>query len=727
MQLSSKVLDDVRVEYIDQRDLDCDCIERMCNLASGIALLIVFISSRSDIKEVGDKIKAWLPMNTKFMMISTGGEVCKREGIASIYCTDEIGRKKMVLQSFSNRMIKNSQIFTIPLPNEDLLKNEISIEATERINMIVEELKRQKVQMTINAQDTVALAYIDGMAKCETFVMQAVYESKKFPCIFIGGSSGKDEDMPEAYLYDGENLLTNHLMICLVKLNPNYKFGIFKSQGFVRTPNAFIIADANPSLRYVSKVLDENGRFVDFIEALKLKFSCNTVAELEKIIYNYSFAIDVNGEIFARTILKIDEAENRVYFYCDVGIGEKLLIIQRASFVETIERDWEIFMMNKPKPFAGILNDCITRRMVNAHDLDKIDVFKDISIAGFSCFGEFMGIALNDTLTSIFFFKVDKNTVYQDKYYDYFPIFYAEFKGYFLLRRLKQLQIVNDLEKKVLEIFNQYRKGQSGDSGEYQDENINIDAIFSTLLTDFNYDKVLEHQYQNNQRALLDTFGQVAIETIDQRKVAVHGEVGTLISYMQMALDKLALQRNRLEKKVQRMEESMSRYTKDELTNVYTRRSGYEIIRNLLENQADEITHLTFAFIDLNNLKVANDYFGHEEGDDYLRAVVSLIIKNTNPEDIVCRYGGDEFIVVFLNRRENEVIELLKNANHGLHHIRKQKDKIYQRSFAFGVLEYNYQSELSFDEIMQILDARMYHNKSRSKLLEKNNLRSKEM
>ena len=156
MQLSSKVLDDVRVEYIDQRDLDCDCIERMCNLASGIALLIVFISSRSDIKEVGDKIKAWLPMNTKFMMISTGGEVCKREGIASIYCTDEIGRKKMVLQSFSNRMIKNSQIFTIPLPNEDLLKNEISIEATERINMIVEELKRQKVQMTINAQDTVA-------------------------------------------------------------------------------------------------------------------------------------------------------------------------------------------------------------------------------------------------------------------------------------------------------------------------------------------------------------------------------------------------------------------------------------------------------------------------------------------------------------------------------------------------------------------------------------------
>ena len=124
---------------------------------------------------------------------------------------------------------------------------------------------------------------------------------------------------------------------------------------------------------------------------------------------------------------------------------------------------------------------------------------------------------------------------------------------------------------------------------------------------------------------------------------------------------------------------------------------------------------------------MANDYFGHEEGDDYLRAVVSLIIKNTNPEDIVCRYGGDEFIVVFLNRRENEVIELLKTANHGLHHIRKQKDKIYQRSFAFGVLEYNYQSELSFDEIMQILDARMYHNKSRSKLLEKNNLRSKEM
>ena len=58
-------------------------------------------------------------------------------------------------------------------------------------------------------------------------------------------------------------------------------------------------------------------------------------------------------------------------------------------------------MKNKPKPFAGILNDCITRRVVNSEELHKMNLFKDITIGGFSCFGEFMGIPLNDTLTSV--------------------------------------------------------------------------------------------------------------------------------------------------------------------------------------------------------------------------------------------------------------------------------------------------------------------------------------
>ena len=249
-----------------------------------------------------------------------------------------------------------------------------------------------------------------------------------------------------------------------------------------------------------------------------------------------------------------------------------------------------------------------------------MNLFKDITIGGFSCFGEFMGIPLNDTLTSVFFFKVDKNASYEDKYYDYFPIYYAEFKGYFLLRRLKQMQIVNDLEKKVLEILNEYRRAKKGEKSEQNKNQMNIDMIFSSLITDFNYDKVLERQYQDNRKVILDTFGEAS----DEEKKVSYGEIGTLISYMQMALDKLSSQRKRLEKKVQIMEESMSRYTKDELTDVYTRRSGYEIIHQLLNNPISQGTILTFAFIDLDNLKIANDYYGHEEGDEYLRTVVGL-------------------------------------------------------------------------------------------------------
>ena len=248
-----------------------------------------------------------------------------------------------------------------------------------------------------------------------------------------------------------------------MKLNHNYKFGLFKTQGFVKGEGEYIIADADPANRYVSKVLDKNGKLVNFIDVLKERFNAESVEELLRVIANYTFATEINNEIFSRTILKIDEEKNRVYFYCDLAVGEKIIVVNRVSFLDTLKNDWQEFMFNKTKPIAGIVNDCITRRNVNADAIPKIDIFDDINMAGFSCFGEFFGVHMNDTLTAIFFFKVEDDEVFQDKYYDYFPIVYGEFKSYFLLRRLKQMQIISKLEDQVIGLFSRYDKNNDTD------------------------------------------------------------------------------------------------------------------------------------------------------------------------------------------------------------------------------------------------------------------------
>ena len=205
-------------------------------------------------------------------------------------------------------------------------------------------------------------------------------------------------DFKNTYLHNGEKVLENHAVICFMKLNHNYKFGLFKTQGFVKGEGEYIIADADPANRYVSKVLDKNGKLVNFIDVLKERFNAESVEELLRVIANYTFATEINNEIFSRTILKIDEEKNRVYFYCDLAVGEKIIVVNRVSFLDTLKNDWQEFMFNKTKPIAGIVNDCITRRNVNADAIPKIDIFDDINMVGFSCFGEFFGVHMSANL-----------------------------------------------------------------------------------------------------------------------------------------------------------------------------------------------------------------------------------------------------------------------------------------------------------------------------------------
>lgn len=53
-----------------------------------------------------------------------------------------------------------------------------------------------------------------------------------------------------------------------------------------------------------------------------------------------------------------------------------------------------------------------------------------------------------------------------------------------------------------------------------------------------------------------------------------------------------------------------------------------------------------FAMMDLDNLKFINDNYGHQAGDEVLKSVARRLMANTQPNDSIYRYGGDEFVVV---------------------------------------------------------------------------------
>lgn len=85
---------------------------------------------------------------------------------------------------------------------------------------------------------------------------------------------------------------------------------------------------------------------------------------------------------------------------------------------------------------------------------------------------------------------------------------------------------------------------------------------------------------------------------------------------------------------------------RDALTGLYNRRYLEEILEREIRRSARAQQHLGIIVIDLDHFKNFNDAYGHDAGDAVLRETGLLLTKCIRAEDFVCRYGGEEFVVI---------------------------------------------------------------------------------
>ena len=90
-----------------------------------------------------------------------------------------------------------------------------------------------------------------------------------------------------------------------ILLKKEYRYGILKTQAVERTGTTFTVGSANTALRYIETISNPNGGQTSFLQALKNHFHAGTVEELQSAMQGYTFAADVNGEDFIRTICLI--------------------------------------------------------------------------------------------------------------------------------------------------------------------------------------------------------------------------------------------------------------------------------------------------------------------------------------------------------------------------------------------------------------------------------------
>lgn len=82
----------------------------------------------------------------------------------------------------------------------------------------------------------------------------------------------------------------------------------------------------------------------------------------------------------------------------------------------------------------------------------------------------------------------------------------------------------------------------------------------------------------------------------------------------------------------------------DDLTGVLRRAAGMSALEREISRARRQKTALTVAFIDLDGLKQANDTQGHKAGDELLRGMAKALTGGLMGQDLVVRYGGDEFV-----------------------------------------------------------------------------------
>ncbi|OFV70555.1 MULTISPECIES: GGDEF domain-containing protein [Acetobacterium] len=116
------------------------------------------------------------------------------------------------------------------------------------------------------------------------------------------------------------------------------------------------------------------------------------------------------------------------------------------------------------------------------------------------------------------------------------------------------------------------------------------------------------------------------------------------------------------------------------------------------------------VMMDLNNLKWVNDTIGHSAGDTLIKAFADILNHLTNENVFVGRYGGDEFIMIIKNHREEQIQQLLKEIELATILYNKKSEQL-KIQYAVG---YEYGGD-SLPQMLEKADEKMYLNKTAAK------------
>lgn len=133
-------------------------------------------------------------------------------------------------------------------------------------------------------------------------------------------------------------------------------------------------------------------------------------------------------------------------------------------------------------------------------------------------------------------------------------------------------------------------------------------------------------------------------------------------SFTRIIIDYNNEQLNRLNQTHYRLESLEHKILLDPLTGLYNHTAFYTILENQLEECRKSGQMVTLAVLDIDDFKKVNDRFGHENGNLVLIRLSSLLQEHCSPDSCACRYGGEEFTVIFPGMKKEQAWEVMERV-----------------------------------------------------------------
>lgn len=168
----------------------------------------------------------------------------------------------------------------------------------------------------------------------------------------------------------------------------------------------------------------------------------------------------------------------------------------------------------------------------------------------------------------------------------------------------------------------------------------------------------------------------------------------------------------------ERLKELYVLSTTDFLTKVFNRGHFEKLLKEELKKAKKENKTLGLAILDLDHFKDINDEFGHSIGDNILVEFGKLLKNSFRITDLVARYGGDEFVILFLSTEpEGCLFRLRQLMGKVKNFVYESAEKKIQLSLSIGVVFVNFQEEKSIEmeEITKKADKALYEAKNKGR------------